>query len=94
MSSWWPSCGTKAPTRGRVAATRLLLAERGTLPLAELQREVGASFGQVVFMLRHCILGADLWSVPLNDATPVSLRTPFYARRPDGRVLPPGLRPC
>jgi hypothetical protein len=76
----------------QVAAARAHLEAVGTATVKEIRVEAGLTFGQVAFLLRHCVLGADLWNVPLDETTNLVLRTLGHPRKPDGRQFPPGLR--
>ena len=75
-----------------MAAARRLLASVGTMILDDLCRHAALDFEQVCFLLYHCVLGADLWNVPLGARTPLWLRVRAHEPRPDGRLMPEGLR--
>ena len=63
----------------------------GEASIAEVRAAAGISLGQVLFLIRNCVLGADLRSLPITERTPVRLRTRGHAVRPDGRQLSTGI---
>lgn len=76
----------------QVTTVRHALVAAGTMPLGNLCREAGLTIGQVCFLLRHCVVGADLWNVPLDEQMPLWLRVRGHQPRPDGRLVPGSLR--
>ena len=70
------------------------LAIRGEATMAELVEVGGISESELLFLVRHCLIGTDLHGRELGSETLFRARIRGHARVPDGRLLPEAVRKC